>query len=241
MKKFNVTALGIILAVLLAACGNNGGNANSQAAGTNGSNESAKQQEIEQLQAEADKLKEELAEKEAAEKEAEAAAAEEQAAQEASPEETQTAEAMRTIISYYVDGEDIDEKTYNYIVDHHELFPAVTPETKKAAAAEVDPNVTTRHIIKNINPYLDKMVEISGYVVQIQEEETDIGTVAEIHIMDENENSIVGEYMNSTGDILDGDFVTLRGVPTTLYSFENVSGGTTNAILLTVSTIQKSE
>ncbi|MNJ63892.1 hypothetical protein D3C77_598190 [compost metagenome] len=83
------------------------------------------------------------------------------------------------------------------------------------------------------------MIKVSGHVVQIQEGETEFGIAADIHIIDENGNSIVGVYRNSTGDILDDDYVTMRGVPTALYSFENVGGGITNAILLTVSTIQK--
>ncbi|WP_205621578.1 hypothetical protein [Paenibacillus sanguinis] len=59
--------------------------------------------------------------------------------------------------------------------------------------------------------------------------------------MDEDDNSIVGVYVGSTGDILDNDFVTMRGVPAAQYSFDNISGGTTISILLAVSTIQKAQ
>lgn len=83
------------------------------------------------------------------------------------------------------------------------------------------------------------MVKVTGTVIQVQEEETDFGTVATVHIMDEAGNSLIGYYNNSTGDILDGDDVTMRGVPTAVYSFDNISGGTTNAIMLAVSTVQK--
>ncbi|MNL89725.1 hypothetical protein D3C87_2202280 [compost metagenome] len=60
-------------------------------------------------------------------------------------------------------------------------------------------------------------------------------------MMDSEGNSIVGIYLGSTGDILDQDYVTMRGVPTAVYSFENIGGGTTNAILLTASTVQKNK
>lgn len=152
---------------------------------------------------------------------------------------TKTADAISNIIPNLVENEHLDEKTYQYIVEHHELFPAVTPATKNAAKAAVNSKITTRHLFKNITPYLNKMVKVSGEVVQVQEEETDIGTIANVHIMDDNGNSIIGIYMGSTGDILDGDRVTLRGVPSLSYSFQNVGGGTTLAIMLTVSTIQK--
>ncbi|MEF2964633.1 hypothetical protein V3851_02225 [Paenibacillus sp. M1] len=155
-------------------------------------------------------------------------------------EETLAADIMDTLTLSYTGGE-LDQKTYDYIVEHSELFPAGSAELKNKAESEVDVSITSRHLFKNVAPYLDKMVKVSGYVVQIQEEETDVGTIAEIHIMDENDNSIVGIYNGSTGDILDGDFVTMRGVPTSLYSFDNIGGGTTNAVLLAVSTVQITE
>jgi len=83
------------------------------------------------------------------------------------------------------------------------------------------------------------MVTISGYVIDIEEDETDYGTMAVIHIMDEYGNSLVGIYLSSTGDILEDDYVTMTGVPTEIFSFDNVIGGVTNAIFFTVSTIEK--
>ncbi|MGM1046207.1 MAG: hypothetical protein ACQEXX_08675 [Bacillota bacterium] len=153
---------------------------------------------------------------------------------------TNAADMMSLMLPSLVEGGVINEKTYNYIVNNHKLFPAVTAETKKAASAEVDKAITSRHLFKNINPYLDKMVEVSGYVLEITEEKIDENTtIAEVHILDDNDNSIIGIYFNSTGDILDDDYVTMRGVPTIQYSFENIGGGTTNAVLLTVSTLKK--
>ncbi|WP_139236946.1 hypothetical protein [Paenibacillus sp. 453mf] len=76
-------------------------------------------------------------------------------------------------------------------------------------------------------------------MITIQEEETETGTIAFVHILDDDFNSITGYYFGSTGDILEGDTVRLRGVPTAAYSFANIGGGTTNATLITISTIQK--
>ncbi|MCJ8011912.1 hypothetical protein MUG84_09175 [Paenibacillus sp. KQZ6P-2] len=135
------------------------------------------------------------------------------------------------------DGE-MTEKTYNYIVAHSDLFPALTPESKKTAMSLVDANITTRHLFKNVTPYLDKMVQVTGSVVEVYEEETEIGTLAAIHVLDNNGKSVLGWYMNSTGDILEGDDVTMYGLPTSIFSFDN-GGGTTNALLMSVSTVQK--
>lgn len=244
MKILKLTALALILTSIISACGNTEEKANNQI--SNSSNLTNKQEveaENEKLKAEAEQLKKELAEKEAAEKqeseaeEAQAAAAEEQA----KLNETRMALLMQSVTPYY-SGQELNESTYNYIVEHNKLFPAGTAELKKEAETLVDKTITSRHLFKNVSPYVDKMVKTSGYIVQIQEENVEeIGTVAEIHILDEEGNSIVGIYSGSTGDILDGDMVTMRGVPAAIYSFENVGGGTTNAILLAASTIQKTQ
>lgn len=160
----------------------------------------------------------------------------------AGSEQANIADIMVQLIPTVTDnGGEMTEKTYNYIIGHSDLFPALTAESKKKAKSLVDASITSRHLFKNVIPYLDKMVQVSGTVVEVQEEETEIGTIAVIHVADENDNSIVGLYMNSTGDILDGDEVTMRGLPTSLFSFDNVSGGTTNAVLMSVSTVQKTQ
>ncbi|OME58254.1 hypothetical protein BSK59_08725 [Paenibacillus odorifer] len=184
------------------------------------------------------------AEKKAAKEAEEKAQAEADAKAKAEAEEaakkSQAALIMTQVVTNLTEGASaLDDRTREYLVSNFDLFPAVTAETKNKAAAEVDPSITSRHLFKNISPYYAKMIEVSGEVVQISEEETDFGTLAAIHIMNDNGDSIMGIYLNSTGDILDGDYVTFKGVPTAAYSFANVGGGTTNAILLTVSTIQK--
>ncbi|MBT2764115.1 PsbP-related protein [Paenibacillus sp. ISL-20] len=157
-------------------------------------------------------------------------------------EENLFAEIMAYVIPIEIENGTLDELTYNYFVQHYELFPALTPKAQKKAKAEVDPNITSRHLNKNLSPYLDQMIEVSGYVVDIIEDEVEEGiTLAEIHIIDDNDNSITGFYAHSTGDILQDDYVTMRGVPATYYSFDNISGGTTNSIIIGVSTLEKTE
>ncbi|RAW13686.1 hypothetical protein DC345_18020 [Paenibacillus taichungensis] len=237
MKKVALFTMVFALVAVLSACGDTKENSSSQASQTD-----TKQTEIEaenqKLKEEAEALKKELAEKEASEVET-AATEVSKETQEPETKSAVTAEMMSLVVPNLVEGGAVDQKTYDYLVKNADLFPAVTAETKKAATKEVDSKITSKHLFKNITPYLDKMVKVTGTVVQVQEEETDFGTVASIHIMDESGNSLIGYYNNSTGDILDGDDVTMRGVPTAVYSFDNISGGTTNAIMLAVSTVQK--
>ncbi|MGG4046583.1 MULTISPECIES: hypothetical protein [Paenibacillus] len=195
--------------------------------------EEQKAKEEAEAKAKADAEAKAKAEAEAKQKTAEEAKAKVEA------EKSKIATAMSLIVPNIAENQEMNDKTYDYIVKHSNLFPATSPEAKQAAKDAADPNVTSRHLFKNITPYLATMYSVSGYVVQINEEETDIGTVAQVHILDDNGNSLIGIYFGSTGDILEGDQIRMRGVPTASYSFPNVGGGTTNAILLTLSTIQK--
>ncbi|NJJ37874.1 bZIP transcription factor [Paenibacillus apii] len=154
-------------------------------------------------------------------------------------EQNRTAEMMKLFIPEYDNAASIDPKTYDFLVNNHKLFPALTLDAKNQAKTMVNANITSKHLFKNISQYLDKMIKVTGTVVNVSEQKTDSETIAEIHVLDEFGNSTVGVYLNSTGDILEGDTIAMRGVPTIVYSFDNVGGGTTNAILIAVSTIQK--
>ncbi|MGN7454869.1 hypothetical protein ACTHPH_08645 [Paenibacillus pasadenensis] len=195
------------------------------------------------------KAEQEAADKKAAE-EASAKAAEEkrQAAEEAKRKAAEEAAAkaleekrlMSSVMNRFIDrmvksGSSISPESSAYLEEHASWFPARTAEAKKAARAAVSASTTSRHLFKNVTPHQEKIVRLSGTAVQVEETETDFGTLAMIHILDEFGNSIMGVYLGSTGDLLSGDEITLYGAPTIAYSFDNVGGGTTNAILLAVS------
>ncbi|BFH60024.1 PsbP-related protein [Paenibacillus azoreducens] len=159
----------------------------------------------------------------------------------ASSDQMTIADFMSKLVPAFAgkDGE-MSEATYNYIASHSDLFPAVTAESKNKAKSLVDASITSRHIFKNITPYLDKMVQVKGTVIEIVEENIEnIGPMAIFHVMDKNQKSHTGIYMGATGDILQDDEVIMCGVPTTIFSFANSNGGTDQGILLIVSTVQK--
>ncbi|WP_207952878.1 hypothetical protein [Paenibacillus agricola] len=203
--------------------------------------EQAKKEEEKKAKAEADaKTKAEAEAKAKAEAEAKAIAkAEADAKAKAEADTKVTANAMKIITPKIATGQKMDDLTYNFIVQNHKWFPANTDEDKQAARAEVDSSINTKLLFKNAAPYLNKMAKITGHVVQVTEENTAIGILATVHIVDANQNSIVGILMGSTGDLLDGDQATIVGVPVSAYSFNNVGGGTTNAIFMALSEVKK--
>jgi|GEM_PF-3338089 len=168
-----------------------------------------------------------------AKQEAEKKAADEQKAK------SKVADRLKTFIPNFTDGGKMDKVTYKYIVDNYTLFPAKTAAEIQSAKSKVDTSITTKHLAKNLQPYYDKMVQFTGQVISVEEQNTDLGTIAYIHILTQDGDSVTAVYMNSTGDLLEGDSATIIGVPTVVYSFENVSGGHTNAILLSASYVEK--
>lgn len=229
MKTLTKTAsLLLISALVIAGCG-------SQEAGKTQQTTTAAETTTE---ATADEAQTETA----VQTEAEADTETEAVTAEDAPEKTEytNADLLSQLVPWASNNQaEMDSVTYDYITKNAQWFPAKSAEDKKAARASADKSVTTRHIFKNITPYLDTMVKITGEVVQIEEDSSSGYTLASIHILDDNGNSVIGIFLGSTGSILDGDTVTLTGVPTALYSFDNVGGGTTNAIFLSVATVQK--
>lgn len=59
--------------------------------------------------------------------------------------------------------------------------------------------------------------------------------------MTQDGDSITAIYPDSTGDLLEDDFATVIGLPTAYYAFQNVSGGHTNAILLSAAIVKKNK
>ncbi|MUT64408.1 hypothetical protein [Paenibacillus sp. NEAU-GSW1] len=194
-------------------------------------------------------VKEEKAKKEAEKKAAEEAKAKAEAEKKAKKEAEEKAEAIRKAnskkaslireISQGITGELIGNEAYDFIVDNPSLFPAATDKDIESAMSKVDSSITTRHLFKNITPYYTKMVQFTGTVISIEESVYDEQPYTYIHIFTDDMDSITAIYMGTTGDLLDDDVATITGIPTITYSFENVSGGSTNAILLSAAYVEK--
>lgn len=228
--KFKISMLALFTVVMLSACGQEKEAAPAQPAAAAEATPAATTEST---------ASETAAEQPAAEQSTETSAVETTAP---AAEPNTFADAMVQLVPYMTEDQgEMTQQTYDYITSHANQFPAKTSADKQEVKKAVDSSVTSRHLFKNVAPYLDTMVTVSGNVIEVSEEESEMGTVAFVHLMDEYDNSVTGVYLGSTGDLLDGDDVTVRGVPVTTYSFENVGGGTTNAVMLALSTVQKEQ
>ena len=129
--------------------------------------------------------------------------------------------------------------TLNYLIAHHDIFPALSAAKIEEAKQKTDKTITSAHISKNINPYLDKMVTFSGSVVNVSESTEAGNTVSYLHVMGDDWQSHEVLLLKTTGDILKGDTVRFWGVPVGENGFDNVSGGYTRTIFYIASHVQK--
>ncbi|MFS0556069.1 hypothetical protein [Brevibacillus sp. 179-C9.3 HS] len=136
-------------------------------------------------------------------------------------------------------GEEFPLQANEFLIKHAHLFPATGDKVKEAKQL-VDPNVQPKHINKNISKYYASMIQDKGTVLSIEEEEqTEIGTVSILHVINDEEDSYQILYPGSL-DIYEDDTVEFVGVPTLLSGFENISGGYTNTIIIAGSYVGKS-
>ncbi|MED2975045.1 hypothetical protein P4361_22825 [Fictibacillus sp. B-59209] len=170
----------------------------------------------------------------------------------AKSEETATAEEEKSpkelftgmyndLVSNITDDQlSLESKTSDFIAAHMDWFPAKNPAEIKAVKKNTDNSISTKHLNKNIAPYNGKLVTFQGNVVSIEEVNDDNGDVAlsYIHLMDDDMQSHVFIYKKGT-DILEDDTIRFWGVPVGPWSFENVSGGSTNNIFYIASHVEK--
>jgi hypothetical protein len=148
--------------------------------------------------------------------------------------------AILTIADFTDNTLELSQKTYDFMVNNHKLFPALTDSDINTAKSMVDKSINAKLLNKNPEPYFDKMASFSGHVIDIEETQLeDKTTIASVHVMDENKQSFEVLLYKETGDILEDDRVTFWGTPVGLWSFENISGGFTNSQFFIGSHIEK--
>ncbi|MFJ5788931.1 hypothetical protein ACIQXW_08795 [Lysinibacillus sp. NPDC097162] len=132
----------------------------------------------------------------------------------------------------------LDKQSYNFISTNADLFPALSKDAIQKTKKLADDKITSKHLNKNVKPYLEQMVTFAGDIIQIQEETLDDGTpVSIILIEDMDFNAIFAIGYHST-EFLEGDFVEIWGLPLGPYNYENIDGGTTLAQAIATSYIE---
>lgn len=156
-------------------------------------------------------------------------------------EEAKYAEALKVDLKLLTEDQlELAQESYDFIVANHKLFPAKADEDIAQVKEKADSSITSKHLNKNVQPYYGKIATFQGNVISVEEEPLDNGeTISVTHVYDDAGQSYEVIMYKSTGDIFEEDNVRFWGAPVGLYSFENVSGGSTNAQAFFGSHIEK--
>ncbi|WP_051348505.1 hypothetical protein [Peribacillus kribbensis] len=134
---------------------------------------------------------------------------------------------------------ELNEKTKSFMTEHYKLFPAKTAADIAQAKKITDSSVSSKHLNKNADPYLNKMTVFTGTVVSIEETKSNDETITLIHAVDNEMQSYQVLLFKPAGDVFEDDRIRFWGVPAGPSSFKNVSGGTTNVQFFVGSHVEK--
>ncbi|KAB7671675.1 hypothetical protein [Bacillus sp. B1-b2] len=134
---------------------------------------------------------------------------------------------------------ELSDRGFNFIVGNYNLFPAISQEDIDKAKSITDTTISSKHLNKNVDPYLETMTTFEGSVVSIEESTQDDETITIIHLIDDDFQSYQLLLFKSAGEVFEDDVVRFWGLPVGASSFENVSGGTTNVQVFLGSHVEK--
>lgn len=133
----------------------------------------------------------------------------------------------------------LTEKAANTLEKEEKLFLA---NDNSKLESMTDYSIDNRMLTKNIDKYGDKLISVSdAFVIAINEETIENLTISTIQV-----NNIDGDIyyvysLNAHDDVFDGDIVNIHGLPVGKTAYENVSGGSTHAVVLASAYIEKVE
>lgn len=122
----------------------------------------------------------------------------------------------------------INEKAKTFMKEHKEYFPG-NSDIQGAISDFVDYEITYAHLTKNINKYGDKLIHISGDVIDISE--SDDGSLTYLHLSDFDGNNYIIYYLGSLDNIFEGNYTWGYALPLDVISFENMGGSYTEAVV----------
>lgn len=122
----------------------------------------------------------------------------------------------------------ITENAINFLKQYYDLFP-VAAGSENTTTEFIDSSITYEHLNKNISKYGNNLINIEGYVLDIEEAPDSSATY--VHIIDYEENNYVLFYFGVLDNIFAKNNVSACVLPLSLVTFENRSAAYTEAIV----------
>lgn len=133
---------------------------------------------------------------------------------------------------------ELDKISYEFINSNPDIFPAVTDEAINKVKKLADEEITSKHLNKNVTPYLNKIVSFAGDIIQIEEGTWEDGTTYSIILIEDMDFNAIYAIGYQKTEFLEGDFVEFWGLPMGPYNYTNVDGGITLSQTIALSHIE---
>ena len=122
----------------------------------------------------------------------------------------------------------IPETVIEYIDSSANAFPITTKETIQSADIQ---EFSSKQFIKTRKQEQIGLVKLDLYAIQVFEDDYFNGKLTSLLAADDGNNYYAMYYLGST-EVYDEDAFTAYAIPCTTSSFDNISGGTTNVIVM---------
>ncbi|OUP53218.1 hypothetical protein B5F17_06505 [Butyricicoccus pullicaecorum] len=134
----------------------------------------------------------------------------------------------------------LTENAVAYLDAHPEYFPATTQETLSSIKNAVDNSITYPMLRKSIANNSSALIHIDNITVGEIVELNFIGhTLTCVFLLNSDDNFYQLVYDGALPDVLNQDVISVDALPIAVSSFDNVSGGVTNVIVVAGAYVQK--
>lgn len=127
----------------------------------------------------------------------------------------------------------VSKDNMEYLTEHKRYFPAKSEAYLVDAQWDIDNELTYKQMIKTLRGYEGKLFSCDeAIVVQVTERVYFGYTVTRLIAVDNDRNVYYIACYDSLDDVLGESEISFFGLPVDTVSYENVGGGTTNAVMI---------
>ena len=132
----------------------------------------------------------------------------------------------------------ISEENQAFMEENADIFPATTEDSQNKASAFVQDDLTYPMMTKSLDGLEGRLYQCNrALATQVFQNSMYGHTVTSIFAYDEDSNCYVILYDGTLPDILDETMICFTALPVSVSGYNNVSGGTTNTIVMIGSSV----
>lgn len=135
----------------------------------------------------------------------------------------------------------LHDKTYKFINEHVESFPAIFDEAMNFVKNQSTSNYTYSVLTNSFETYTEQFLRLTGTVVQVEQDYNTASSYTHVHMQDSQGNLYVGHLLfNVTEEPIEvGDAITAYGTPVGQFESVLTSGATVKLPLFALTHIEE--